>query len=269
MSITTEKTIREIALEQPATIRVFERFGIDYCCGGRKSIAQACSELQLSTDQVLEKLQEVSNSTDENDQRAWQSAPLAKLIQHIVRKHHTFCREEMPRLQALAEKVRSRHGVAHPELAQIEELFSAHRRELTTHMLKEEQLLFPHIARVEHCAFAGESTPAAFFGSVANPVKAMLDEHDTAGDLLKQIRKLSSDFTPPMGACPSYQGLFHGLLAFERDLHLHVHLENNILFPRAIEMEGQETHRDQSDKSTSGSVTQTCQLFGVKRSPSC
>ena len=232
MSITTDRTIRDIALEQPETIRVFERFGIDYCCGGRKSIEQACSELQLSTEQVLEKLREASAFNDESDHRGWQSAQLAKLIQHIVRKHHMFCRQEMPRLQALAEKVRSRHGAAHPELIEIEKILSELCSEMATHMLKEEQVLFPHIARMEHCSLAGEALPPAFFGSVKNPVATMFNEHESAGDLLRQMRKLSSDFTPPMGACPSYQGLFHGLLGFEKDLHRHVHLENNILFPR-------------------------------------
>jgi regulator of cell morphogenesis and NO signaling len=143
--------------------------------------------------------------------------------------------------RSLAEKVRSRHGAVHPELAEIERLFSELCCELATHMLKEEQVLFPHIARMEHCALAGETIPPAFFGSVKNPVNTMFNEHESAGDLLKQMRALSSDFTPPMGACPSYQGFFHGLLEFERDLHHHVHLENNILFPRAIEIEARKT----------------------------
>jgi regulator of cell morphogenesis and NO signaling len=233
MSPVTEKTIREIALENPSTIRVFERFGIDYCCGGRKSLEQACTELQLSVDQVIEKLEEAfkAKSGDETD---WQKASQSKLIQHIVRKHHTYCRQEIPRLKALSEKVKSRHGVTHPELVEIARLFESLGSELLVHMLKEEQVLFPYIAGVEHARAAGQEEPRPFFGHVTNPVKAMMHDHDDAGEILRKLRKLSSDYTPPMGACPSYQGLFHGLADFEEDMHQHVHLENNILFPRAV-----------------------------------
>ena len=233
MSTVTEKTIRDIALENPATIRVFERFGIDYCCGGRKSLEQACSELQLSPDQVIEKLEECFHaSSDESPD--WQHASLSKLIQHIVRQHHTYCRQEVPRLKALAEKVKSRHGSTHPELTEIARIVEALGNDMLVHMLKEEQVLFPYIAGVEHAQSAGQEPPVSIFGSLSNPVTAMVDDHEEAGAMLRALRKLSSDYTPPMGACPSYQGLFHGLADFEKDMHQHVHLENNILFPRAM-----------------------------------
>ena len=232
MSTIIEKTIREIALENPATIRVFERFGIDYCCGGRKSIEQACAEQQLSAEQVLEKLAEVS--TSKVDGPDWKAAPLAKLIQHIVREHHVYCREEVPRLKALANKVNSRHGANHPELKQIAEVFERLGNELLIHMLKEEQVLFPYIAGVEHAQSSGQEAPLSFFGHLSNPINAMTEDHDEAGGLIRELRSLSSDYTPPAGACPSYQGLFHGLAEFEKNMHQHVHLENNVLFPRAL-----------------------------------
>lgn len=233
MGITTEKTIREIALENPATIRVFERFGIDYCCGGRKPLEQACSELQLSVDQVKEKLAECVNGG--SDQSAeWGTESLSRLIQHIVRKHHAYCRQEVPRLKALAEKVKSRHGATHPELDEIASLFERLGNDLLVHMLKEEQVLFPYIAGVEHARASGQEPSRPFFGHVSFPVEAMVNDHEEAGEILRRLRALSSNYTPPMGACPSYQGLYHGLLEFERDMHQHVHLENNILFPRAL-----------------------------------
>lgn len=233
MSTVTEKTIREIALENPATIRVFERFGIDYCCGGRKSLEQACSELQLSADQVAEKLEECFQGTSEAAPD-WGKASLSKLIQHIVRKHHNYCRHEVPRLKALAEKVNNRHGANHPELVEIAQTFERLGNDMLIHMLKEEQVLFPYIAGVEHAQTVGQEAPRAFFGHVSFPVSSMVDDHEEAGEMLRKLRQLSSDYTPPMGACPSYQGLFHGLADFEKDMHEHVHLENNILFPRAI-----------------------------------
>jgi len=233
MSPFTEKTIREIALENPATIRIFERFGIDYCCGGRKPLAQACSELQLSVEQVVEKLEESLKSTS-HQASEWQTADLSKLIQHIVRKHHAYCRQEVPRLKALAEKVKSRHGAAHPELVEIASLFERLGNDLLLHMLKEEQVLFPYIAGVEHAQAAGQALPRPFFGHVSFPVNAMVNDHEEAGEILRKLRELSANYSVPMGACPSYQGLYHGLSDFEKDMHQHVHLENNILFPRAL-----------------------------------
>lgn len=237
MNIATEKTIREIAVESPATIRVFEQFGIDYCCGGRKPLEQACKELQLSLDQVKEKLAEVLSGPQEVDLTALALAPLRRVIQHIVREHHTYCRQELPRLVMLASKVISRHGTTHPELAQIEQRIHVLRDEMFSHMQKEEEMLFPFIAKLEFELEAGREMPGAIFGSVGNPIQRMMLEHDAAGALVEEMRKLSSDFQPPEGACPSYRGLYSGLQEFESDLHRHVHLENNILFPRALKLE--------------------------------
>lgn len=237
MTTTTEKTVREIAIENPATIRVFETLGIDYCCGGKRSLSDACAHAQVPMERVLELLAGAGKHEDFEDAAGWDDARLASLTRHIVATHHDFVRNEIPRLQALLTRVINRHGDTHPEVAQIEELFLAVSQELSTHMMKEEQVLFPYIERMEAAVLAGQRRPPAFFGSVTGPISSMVADHDDAGALLIRIRSLSSDYTPPEGACPTYRGLYQGLLEFERDLHHHVHLENNILFPRAIEME--------------------------------
>jgi regulator of cell morphogenesis and NO signaling len=137
----------------------------------------------------------------------------------------------------LLTKVLSKHGPTHPEIAQIDELFSAISQELSTHMVKEEQVLFPYVERMEAAVLAGQPVPVAFFGTVKRPIANMVAEHDDAGALLSKIRSLSNGYTAPPGACPTFLGLYQGLEGFERDLHHHVYLENNILFPRAVEME--------------------------------
>jgi regulator of cell morphogenesis and NO signaling len=237
MDITLEKPIREIAVEYPATIRVFERFGIDYCCGGRSSLESACQTLQLDPEQVLEKLAEAASLPGEEDRHDWAAAPLARVIQHIVRQHHAYVRAEGPRLRDLAAKVRSRHEAAHPELREVQTLVEILTEELSAHMLKEEQVLFPFIARMEHDLSAGQLLPASTFGPVANPVRMMIGEHESAGAILGELRKITQDLQPPADACPSFRGLYAGIADFERDLHRHVHLENNVLFPRAQQME--------------------------------
>lgn len=237
MSIAGNSTVAEIAVQHPTTVRVFERFGIDYCCGGRKPLEQACNELQLSLEQVLEKLQEAEGEPSGKNLPDWQSASLAKLIQHIVRKHHAFVRQELPRLDVISEKVLARHGQAQPELERVRNLVKELSQELLSHMMKEEQVLFPYIAKVEHEAALGKPLIVSAFGTVANPIRVMTAEHDSAGTLMAEIRQLTSGYTPPESACPTYRAFFFALHEFERDLHQHVHLENNVLFPRALRLE--------------------------------
>ena len=154
--------------------------------------------------------------------------------------HHGYVRRETPRISALLTKVISRHGGSHPEVKQIEELFTAVSQELSTHMLKEEQVLFPYIARMEAAFLDGQHLPPAFFGSLTKPIANMLADHDDAGAVLSRMRDLSSGYEPPADSCPTFRALYQGLLEFERDLHQHVHLENNILFARATAMESSE-----------------------------
>lgn len=233
---TAATTVRDIALEQPASIRVFEKFGIDYCCGGRQPLSQACQDRALDLDTVLAALESAAGGVG-SPAPAWTSASLEALCQHIVTAHHEYVRREIPRLWQLAQKVVARHGHTHPELIRIQELIRGAGEDLIQHLAKEEQILFPAIIEMERSQATGGPRSLGCFGSVRSPIRVMMAEHDAAGDALAQIRQLSHDFTPPEGACPTYTGYFHSLAEFEQDLHRHVHLENNILFPRAIKME--------------------------------
>jgi regulator of cell morphogenesis and NO signaling len=237
MPTITEKTVREIALENPSSIRVFEALGIDYCCGGKKPLSDACSHANVDFGRVQELLEQASRDSQAPVAQEWRDKPLSELIAHIVAKHHGYVRKETPRIQALLTKVSSKHGPTHPEIGEIDQLFSAVSQELSTHMLKEEQVLFPYIERMEHAVHSGQPIPPAFFGTVKRPIANMIAEHDDAGALLAKMRELSSGYTAPAGACPTFLALYSSLEEFERDLHHHVHLENNILFPRAVEME--------------------------------
>ncbi len=240
MSVNTAKTVREVAVEFPEATRIFEKFGIDYCCGGNKSLAEACAASNLSVDQVLDSL-ELAEQTARAKQkdRNWQTEPLADLVAHITSTHHKYTREEIARLRPLFDKVCSVHGKNHPELQQVRASFQGVAQELTTHMMKEEMMLFPYIVRMEEAVIQKEPILPPPFGSVQNPVAMMMHEHDSAGDALRTMRQASAGYTPPGDACISYQTLYKALAAFETDLHQHIHLENNILFPRAIEMEQQ------------------------------
>jgi regulator of cell morphogenesis and NO signaling len=231
-----EQTVREIALDYPASVRVFESLGIDYCCGGKQSLRDACLRANVPEESVLKLLANLENASQE-ESGEWTEAPFVELTAHIVNRHHDFVRSESPRLVALAGKVATRHGMAHPELAAIKDLFAAMARELSIHMLKEEQVLFPYLNSMDTAIREGKPAPPAFFGSVRNPIAHMLADHEDAGASLAQMSSLSGRYQAPPDACPSYTALYHGLQEFERDLHRHVHLENNILFPRALEME--------------------------------
>jgi len=236
MQTVVEKTVREIALENPSSIRVFEALGIDYCCGGKRSLGEACSRADIDMEKVLALLAK-ADADSGGESGDWATRSLRELIAHIVAKHHVFVRQETARIVGLLLKVSSKHGAAHPEIRKIEPLFHAVGQELATHMLKEEQVLFPHIERLEKAVETGAPPPGAFFGSVARPIAHMTADHDDAGAIVAQIRELSNDYTAPAGACPTYVGLYRALEDFERDLQQHVHLENNILFPRAVELE--------------------------------
>jgi regulator of cell morphogenesis and NO signaling len=232
----TEMTVREIALEMPQTTRVFEEFKIDYCCGGRRSIMEACEIVGADTDEVLLRLQGVFES--EVPSGEWSgTAGLAKLIDHILDTHHVFTRNELENLEPLMDKVVRVHGEGHPELILLKDAFEELADDLRPHMLKEEQVLFPFIEDLIRCSVAGTVPALPHFGTVNNPIRMMMIEHDNAGDILRKMRKLANDYQPPEGACPSYTGLFYRLEELERDLHEHIHLENNVLFPRAVELE--------------------------------
>ncbi len=238
MSVTTEKTVRELALGNSAATRVFEKLGIDYCCGGNQSLGQACRTANLAVDQVLDSLEMAEEATRTAQKiHDWQKEPLADLITHIKNTHHKYTREEIARLGPLFEKVCKVHGKNHPELLHVRASFAGLAQELTMHMMKEEMVLFPYIVRMEEAVIQHEHVLPPPFGSVKNPVSMMEHEHESAGQALRAMRQASCSYTPPGDACVSYQTLYKALAEFEADLHQHIHLENNILFPRAIAME--------------------------------
>ena len=237
MTLTATKTVGEIAAEVPGTTREFEKLGIDYCCGGGRTLGEACAQANISVDDLLARLEKSLSSTPTGETVDWQNRPLSDLIGHITDTHHVFVREESPRIEALATKVVGVHGRNHPELSQVQATFSALAEELRVHLMKEEQILFPYVLLMEESALAGEPAPPAMFGTVVNPIHMMMREHDGAGEALRLLRSVSCDYTLPADACISYRTLYQALQGFESDLHQHIHLENNILFVRAVAME--------------------------------
>jgi regulator of cell morphogenesis and NO signaling len=235
MSAITQ-TVREIALEQPSSIRVFEEFGIDYCCGGRKPLAEACTAGNLEIDTVLAALATAAKQP-QIEVENWEGRSLESLISHIVATHHSYVKRELPRLAQLAQKVVNRHGSRLAELPTIATALESLDEELTQHLLKEESILFPYVVNFELSQSTGTARPQSCFGTVVNPIAMMTQEHDAAGALIAEIRFLSGNFTTPVDACPTFHAFYDGLRDFEQDLHQHIHLENNILFPRAIELE--------------------------------
>lgn len=238
MNRITSKTVRELVMEFPSATRVLEKLGIDYCCGGDKSLEEASGAAHVSAEEVWDALELAElEARGAQKNRKWQEEPLTDLIDHINQKHHRYTREEILRLGPLFEKVCSVHGQNHPELLRIRETFKGLAQELSVHMMKEEMMLFPYIVRMEEAAIQKEPLLPAPFGTVQNPVAMMVHEHDDAGNALRAMRQASGEYAPPSDACVSYQTLYKALADFEADLHQHIHLENNILFPRAIEME--------------------------------
>jgi len=229
MQMTRETLVADLATGAPATIRVFQKHRIDFCCGGKIPLAEAAAQHGLDADALLSDLEAATvEPTEAGD---WQDAPLADLIGHIQRRYHEHLRAELPRLSAMMDKVVSRHGERLPEtLLPLQSTFEALKQELLEHMSKEDMVLFPAIKEAEAHKGAG-GKPWAWIDA---PVEVMEAEHDAAGAALATIRDLTHDYTPPQDACPTFRGLYHGLWQLEADMHMHVHLENNILFPRAL-----------------------------------
>lgn len=239
MNIEMTKTIGQHAAAFPSSKRVFEKLGIDYCCGGDISLEDACKKHSVVPEDLMGLLstEEGKAANEGGVVLEFMSMSLAALSDHIVRDHHDFTRDENARITALLEKVCSVHGQNHAELYEIQTIFGALRLELENHMLKEERMLFPYISLMESSLGFGLSIPPAPFGTTRNPVRVMMSEHDAAAEQLREIRRLSGDFTVPADACVTYKTLYEALEGLEKDLHQHIHLENNILFPKAIDME--------------------------------
>jgi len=238
MNFSNETKMKDIALSNPAARQILEDAGLDYCCGGGKSLHDACLHGDVPAEEILTRLRENSKDVDP-DEASWTSAPLSDLTRHIRDRHHRYVRESIARIQPLFEKVETKHGKSHSEIADIRRLFAEVAREMIMHMQKEEQILFPYIDAPEKAKNSHGFVEPPFFQTVRNPIHAMMKEHDAAGELVKQIRKASLEYTTPADACTSYKALYQDLREFEVDLHQHVHLENNILFPRSVEMEAE------------------------------
>jgi regulator of cell morphogenesis and NO signaling len=236
MSLSGMTRVGEIAAANPRAKRVLEDAGVDYCCGGEKSLHDACMHTNVSSEEILKRLQENSRQAGP-DEANWAAASLSDLTQHIREKHHRYVRDVIPRIRALLQRVKAKHAQNHPELAGIEERFIDLGQEMYSHMQKEEQILFPYIEALERSANGNGTLEPPFFQTVRNPVQMMMQEHDSAGEALRAMRKLSAEYHAPAEACESYRELYRGLEEFETDMHTHVHLENNILFPRAVELE--------------------------------
>jgi regulator of cell morphogenesis and NO signaling len=225
-----EQTIGQMVAEHPGRAQVFEKFGIDYCCGGKKVLTHACSEKDLDTQQVLQAITayDASHASAGTD---WTRAPLTELADHIITAHHDYLRASLPRLSYLTARVRNAHSDKYPALAELDEVFNKLRVGLETHTMKEETVLFPCIKQLDR----GEAPSAGC--SVSHAVTVMEAEHDEAGDGLKTIRELTNDFTPPPDTCNTHRALLFSLQELESDMHQHVHKENSILFPRAVARE--------------------------------
>ena len=231
-------TIGELAAEDYRKVEVFRKFGLDFCCGGKKSLKEACSDKGIDEAQVeaaLKKLEEEQQKPSQ-DFNSWD---LGFLADYIVGTHHKYVKEAVPLLREFSQKVARVHGGSHPEVVDIAKHFEAVAQELEMHMHKEEMVLFPYIKELAAAEKAGTSIAPPPFGSVRNPVQMMEAEHDAAGDHLKAIEELSQHYTPPVDACNTYRATYGKLKEFEEDLLQHIHLENNILFPRAIQLEEQ------------------------------
>lgn len=236
MAITTQ-FIREIVSAHPSAAAILQRFDIDLCSHADESLTQACAELQLSVDQVLEKLADAATNERGEAAADFTSYSLGRLIQHIVRIHHKYVRRELPMLGEMAQKVAGKHGDRVPELEKVERLIGELRDEMFAHLEKEENILFPFIVEMEQNSAARCVPPHICIGTVAQPVSMMIVEHAMAESRVAEIRELTHGFEPPEWACPTFIALYTGLKEFAADLRQHVHLENDLLFPRAIKLE--------------------------------
>lgn len=226
-TITPETTVGQLVADDARRSRIFDQLGIDYCCGGRRPLADACQEKGLDADTVARMLDAALAAPAEVG-TDWTAASLSDLADHIEATHHAYLREELPRLSGLLSKVARVHGKAAPWIVEVKEVFDALRPELEAHLVKEEEVVFPLIRALEQGAPLPDATSLG-----DDPIHLMEDEHDEAGEALARMRALSKGFTPPEGACGSFRAVLSGLADLEKDMHQHVHKENNILFARA------------------------------------
>jgi regulator of cell morphogenesis and NO signaling len=234
MNIQENQIIGELVAQDYRSASIFKKHGLDFCCQGNRTINEACEAKNISTTSVVTDLNAISQSTAETttDYRSWD---LDLLADYIQKKHHRYVTNKIPELKAYLNKIAKVHVGRHPELLEVDQLFSASAFELLSHMKREETILFPYVRNM----IANPNAEHPEFGTIENPIQMMMNEHTTEGERFRQIAELTDNYTPPSDACATYKVAFALLKEFEEDLHLHIHLENNILFPRAIAMEQQ------------------------------
>ncbi len=228
--------IGELVAKDYRTASVFKKYSIDFCCQGNRTIEEACEKKNIDTKKVLEDLVAMMEAKSEST-TDYQSWPLDLLADYIEKKHHRYVQEKTLEIQPYLDKICKVHGERHPELLKIKEEFNASAGELAAHMKKEELILFPFIRKMTKAKLENIKVDAAHFGTVKNPIQMMMNEHTVEGHRFMKIEELTNNYTPPQDACNTYRVSFALLKEFEQDLHLHIHLENNILFPKAIEIE--------------------------------
>ena len=236
MNIQEDQIIGELVAKDYRTASVFKKYGIDFCCQGNRTINEACEKKKINPKSVLGDLDSIIQAQGvlATDYKSW---PLDLLADYIEKKHHRYVEEKTAEIKPYLDKICRVHGERHPELIEINAHFNATAGELAKHMKKEELILFPFVRKLAKAKHEGSKLVLPPFGSIQNPISAMMDEHSTEGDRFRKIEELSNNYTPPADACNTY-GVTLGLLKeFEQDLHMHIHLENNILFPKAIELE--------------------------------
>jgi regulator of cell morphogenesis and NO signaling len=231
-----QQTLGDLVRLDTRAARVLERFGLDFCCGGRRTLAEAADAHGVRLEAVVEDLQALGDPTPESLEPAeWKD--LDVLVRHILDRHHAYVRDSAPAIQAWLDRLVARHGARHAELEEMRLVFSQLAEELDTHMVKEENILFPYINDLAATWRSGGTLPVGPFGTILNPVRVMEADHALVGELIGRLRALSGGFIPPDDACTTYKLCFAELARFEQDIHRHIHLENNILFPRALELE--------------------------------
>jgi regulator of cell morphogenesis and NO signaling len=229
-----EKTLAEIVTDNIRSAIVFEEYGLDFCCNGKRSLSEACHEKNVDIKDIINSLAGLDPNKNSENVNYWEPD---FLVDYIVNNHHQYVRRMIPIISLHADKVTSVHGENHPETKQIADLFLAVRQELESHMMKEERILFPYIKQLYEAKKNNMQITHPPFGTIQNPIRMMEAEHQSAGDAMHKIRELSNNFTTPTDACNTYKALYSELKEFEEDLHTHIHLENNILFPKSIELE--------------------------------
>jgi regulator of cell morphogenesis and NO signaling len=236
MNIQENNIIGELVAQDYRAASVFKKYGIDFCCQGNRTIQDACEAKEIDASSVVTDLNEVSRATSK-DTIDYQSWPIDLMADYIEKKHHRYVEDKTQEIKPYLDKICRVHGEHHPELLEIKEEFNASASELAAHMKKEELILFPIIRKMTKAKLENTKVDAAHFGTVKNPIQMMMNEHTVEGNRFRKIEELSNNYMPPLDACNTYRVSFALLKEFEQDLHLHIHLENNILFPKAIEIE--------------------------------